>query len=171
MGKAKKKNGKKKDKNGQNANQLFNFLPDSYLERTSRPIYAVVFLLPFILFYWLHFLVAHENESIGRKIQAQTEELARIERANMALRQQVATTYAEAVMAERAQALGYRPQQPLYLLVDRPLAPASAGSHSDRLFQPSIFRDAPVIESTAETGTNTVPGSGAESSSAVAGQP
>ena len=53
MGKAKKKNGKKKDKNGQNANQLFNFLPDSYLERTSRPIYAIVFLLPFILFYEL----------------------------------------------------------------------------------------------------------------------
>lgn len=124
-----------------------------------------------ILFYWLHFLVAHENESIGRKIQAQTEELARIERVNMALRQQVATTYAEAVMAERARALGYRPQQPLYLLVDRPLAPASAGSHSDRLFQPSIFRDAPVMESTAETGANVVPGTGAERSSAVAGRP
>ena len=26
-------------------------MPDSYLERTSRPIYAAVFLLPFILFY------------------------------------------------------------------------------------------------------------------------
>ncbi len=31
--------------------QLFNFAKDSYLERTSRPIYAVVFLLPFIVFY------------------------------------------------------------------------------------------------------------------------
>jgi hypothetical protein len=31
--------------------QLLNFAPDSYLERTSRPIYAIVFLLPFIVFY------------------------------------------------------------------------------------------------------------------------
>jgi hypothetical protein len=30
---------------------LLNFTQDSYLERTSRPIYAVLFLLPFILFY------------------------------------------------------------------------------------------------------------------------
>ena len=33
--------------------QLLNFAPDSYLERTSRPIYAIVFLLPFIVFYEL----------------------------------------------------------------------------------------------------------------------
>jgi len=33
--------------------QLFNFAPNSYLERTSRPIYAVFFLLPFIVFYEL----------------------------------------------------------------------------------------------------------------------
>jgi len=31
--------------------QLLNFAPDSYLERTSRPIYALFFLLPFIIFY------------------------------------------------------------------------------------------------------------------------
>jgi hypothetical protein len=31
--------------------QLFNFAQDSYLERTSRPIYAIVFLLPFIIIY------------------------------------------------------------------------------------------------------------------------
>ncbi|NQT02904.1 MAG: CPBP family intramembrane metalloprotease [Planctomycetes bacterium] len=34
-----------------NTNQLFNFTKDSYLERTSRPIYAIIFLLPFIVFY------------------------------------------------------------------------------------------------------------------------
>ena len=33
--------------------QLFNFAPNSYLERTSRPIYAIVFLLPFIIVYEL----------------------------------------------------------------------------------------------------------------------
>jgi hypothetical protein len=31
--------------------QMFNFAQDSYLERTSRPIYAIIFLLPFIIFY------------------------------------------------------------------------------------------------------------------------
>jgi len=35
------------------ANQLFDFRKDSYLERTSRPIYAIFFLLPFIVFYEL----------------------------------------------------------------------------------------------------------------------
>jgi membrane protease YdiL (CAAX protease family) len=33
------------------AKQLFDFTKDSYLERTSRPIYAIIFLLPFIIFY------------------------------------------------------------------------------------------------------------------------
>ena len=40
-----------KDKYKHNTSQLFNFAKDSYLERTSRPIYAMVFLLPFIIFY------------------------------------------------------------------------------------------------------------------------
>lgn len=31
--------------------QLLNFGPDSYLERTSRPAYAIVFLVPMIIFY------------------------------------------------------------------------------------------------------------------------
>ncbi len=41
------------NKNKYNTSQLFNFAQDSYLERTSRPIYAIVFLLPFIVFYEL----------------------------------------------------------------------------------------------------------------------
>lgn len=43
--------GRTKDKDGHVTSQLLNFTPDSYLERTSRPIYAIVFLLPFIVFY------------------------------------------------------------------------------------------------------------------------
>jgi hypothetical protein len=39
------------DKYKYSTSQLFNFTKDSYLERTSRPIYAIVFLLPFIIFY------------------------------------------------------------------------------------------------------------------------
>lgn len=44
-----KKNGSSRNK--QSTSQLFNFAQDSYLERTSRPIYAIVFLLPLIVFY------------------------------------------------------------------------------------------------------------------------
>ncbi len=43
----------KEKKNKYSVSQLFNFVQDSYFERTSRPIYAVVFLLPFIIFYEL----------------------------------------------------------------------------------------------------------------------
>jgi hypothetical protein len=45
--------GKKKatDRHKVSTSQLLNFVKDSYLERTSRPIYAILFLLPFILFY------------------------------------------------------------------------------------------------------------------------
>jgi hypothetical protein len=42
-----------KDKYKYNKSQLLNFAEDSYLERTSRPIYAIIFLLPFIIFYEL----------------------------------------------------------------------------------------------------------------------
>lgn len=31
--------------------QLFNFAEDSYLERSTRPVYSLIFLLPFIVFY------------------------------------------------------------------------------------------------------------------------
>jgi len=43
--------GRKKENGSFATSQLLNFTPDSYLERTSRPIYAIVFLLPFIVFY------------------------------------------------------------------------------------------------------------------------
>ncbi len=52
MGKAKKAN-KTKKQHKFSTGQMFNFAQDSYLERTSRPIYAIVFLLPFIIFYEL----------------------------------------------------------------------------------------------------------------------
>ncbi len=45
-------NGLKKRFN-KSTSQLLNFTEGSYLERTSRPIYAVIFLLPFIAFYEL----------------------------------------------------------------------------------------------------------------------
>lgn len=42
-----------KDKRSGAFSQLFTFMRDSYLDRTARPVYAVVYLLPFILFYEL----------------------------------------------------------------------------------------------------------------------
>jgi len=42
---------KKKEKRDRSSSQLLNFARDSYLERTSRPVYAIIFLMPFIIFY------------------------------------------------------------------------------------------------------------------------
>jgi membrane protease YdiL (CAAX protease family) len=51
--KLREKNGNQMKEKRYSVSQLFNFVQDSYFERTSRPIYAVVFLLPFIVFYEL----------------------------------------------------------------------------------------------------------------------
>jgi hypothetical protein len=51
--KAEEPAGEMDNKGKHSTSQLFNFVEDSYLERTSRPIYAVIFLLPFIIFYEL----------------------------------------------------------------------------------------------------------------------
>jgi len=50
-----------KKKQQYDVGQLFNFAHDSYLERTSRPIYAVIFLLPFIVFYELGTILINTN--------------------------------------------------------------------------------------------------------------
>jgi hypothetical protein len=42
---------KTQDKSKYSTAQLLNFARGSYLERTSRPIYALLFVLPFIIFY------------------------------------------------------------------------------------------------------------------------
>ncbi|MBE0536913.1 MAG: CPBP family intramembrane metalloprotease [Phycisphaerae bacterium] len=41
----------KKNKRKTSTGQLVNFVPDSYLDRTSRPVYAIAFLLIFIVVY------------------------------------------------------------------------------------------------------------------------
>jgi len=50
-----------KDKYKYGTSQLFNFAGGSYLERTSRPVYALVFLLPFILLYELGTVLIKTN--------------------------------------------------------------------------------------------------------------
>jgi len=49
------------DKYKYSTSGLFNFAQDSYLERTSRPIYALIFLLPFIVFYELGTLLINTD--------------------------------------------------------------------------------------------------------------
>jgi membrane protease YdiL (CAAX protease family) len=44
---------RKNGKQSYTTSQLLNYARDSYLERTSRPVYAIIFLLPFIVFYEL----------------------------------------------------------------------------------------------------------------------
>ena len=41
------------DKYKYSTGQLFSFAHNSYFDRTSRPVYALIFLLPFIIFYEL----------------------------------------------------------------------------------------------------------------------
>lgn len=50
-----------KDKIKYSTSQLFNFTRDSYLERTSRPVYAIFFLLPFIVFYEIGTIFINTN--------------------------------------------------------------------------------------------------------------
>jgi membrane protease YdiL (CAAX protease family) len=45
------KNNGMKNRFSYSSSQLLNFTKDSYLERTGRPFYGLVFLLPFIVFY------------------------------------------------------------------------------------------------------------------------
>jgi hypothetical protein len=45
------KSRKTKGQRDHSTSQLLNLARDSYLERTSRPVYAILFLVPFILFY------------------------------------------------------------------------------------------------------------------------
>jgi hypothetical protein len=41
--------------------QLFNFVQDSYFERTSRPVYAMIFLLPFLVIYEVGTILINTN--------------------------------------------------------------------------------------------------------------
>ena len=68
-----------------------------------------------ILFAWLHLILALQIASTGRQIQIATEELQKLKRDNMAVVRDTAVAESEEKMAERAAALGYGPQAPVYL--------------------------------------------------------
>jgi hypothetical protein len=70
-------------------------------------------------------IMAQQIESVGREIQAGQEKLDKIRRENAALQGEIATMDTQKKMAERAEDMNYEPQQPLYLLIDQPLAPST----------------------------------------------
>ena len=82
----------------------------------------VIFLSLFILFLWLNFWMTQQIESIGRDIQAGTEELQSLEREGDATRQQISHKGSQRNMSERARLLGYQPQAPFFLNMSEPLA-------------------------------------------------
>jgi hypothetical protein len=68
-----------------------------------------------ILFAWLQLILALQIASTGRQIQVATEELSRLKRSNMAVVRDTAIVESEEKMSERAMAIGYGPQTPVYL--------------------------------------------------------
>jgi len=79
-----------------------------------------------ILFAWLHLILALQIASTGRQIQIATEELQKLKRDNMALVRDTAIAESEEKMAERAAALGYGPQAPVYLSLGQTLTTAGS---------------------------------------------
>jgi hypothetical protein len=47
---------------GASASQLFNYSENSYLERTSRPVYAIIFLAPLIVLYEVGTILVNTNQ-------------------------------------------------------------------------------------------------------------
>ena len=109
---------------------------------------AVVAIL--ILSLWLHFFLALEIESTGREIDVKTEELERLQRENLAKMNQISLLDSQRRLASEATGMGFRPQQPLYLAVNRPLvSPASQAQESSFL---SIW-DVGAVREAAAAGT------------------
>jgi hypothetical protein len=94
------------------------------LEAPSLPLRAALIALVaiVILFRWLHLIVSLQVASTNRQIQVSTDELGRQERANAALLCSVAEAASPRSLAERARALGYRPQPPVYVPSGEPLS-------------------------------------------------
>jgi len=114
-----------------------------------------VFVALLISFLWLHFILAQQIESVGREIQIAQEDLDKIRRQNYALQGDISLVGTQKEMAQRAKALNYQPQQPLYLPVDQQLPPSTQewGTSGLGLFLPGSSAEtasqAPVDSSDA----------------------
>lgn len=112
-----------------------------YTAKGSSPpiqLILVVFVALFILFLWLNFVLTQEIESIGREIQARTEQLQAAERRQDVLLKEISLLGSQERMAEQALRMGYRPQTPVYLSVAEPLGQTAApGSAGEQAAQPT----------------------------------
>jgi hypothetical protein len=81
----------------------------------------VIFISLFILFLWLNFALTQQIETIGRDIQAKSEELESLQRQGDAYRQAISAKGSQSNMSERARLLGYQPQAPVFLRMSEPL--------------------------------------------------
>jgi hypothetical protein len=90
----------------------------------------IIFVGLLILFRWLHLILALQLASTGRQIQIKTEDLQRIERQNTSLVQQISEAESPSVLADRATQEGYKPDSPVYLQTNQPLAPPAASIES-----------------------------------------
>lgn len=81
----------------------------------------IAFISLVVLFLWLNFVLTQEIESMGREIQVRNEELRALERQHDALLREISVTGSERNLAQRANALGYRTDMPIYLMIDEPI--------------------------------------------------
>jgi cell division protein FtsB len=84
-----------------------------------------------VLLYWLHFILAVGNVSIGQEIQNKTAELEKIKRGNTVVLLEIATATSQENMAARAEEKGYEPQKPLFLKVANPLPQPIDGTQGE----------------------------------------
>jgi cell division protein FtsB len=108
-------------------------IPHSKIQKRERarlatrvlPMKAVIiaFVVLFILFLWLHFILAMDITSTYRQIEGKTGELDRLKRDSSALRREIAKVESLVDMSTRVEGQGYIFQEPLYLMLSQPLPP------------------------------------------------
>jgi len=113
-------------------------------------VVAVIALI--ILLLWLNFFLAQEIESLGRDITTQSAELDKIDRLNQSLIGEIALAESQANRAEQAKIVGFVPQQPLYLITNRPVV-QQADPRRDTAFL-SLWDIAPRVQFTSTVPQN-----------------
>lgn len=101
----------------------------------------IAFISLVILFLWLNFILTQEIESIGREIQVKTRELGALERQNDALLREISVAGSELNLAQRAKSLGYKPDMPVYLAVDEPIAGSIEDASDTGSFSASLTEE------------------------------
>jgi hypothetical protein len=84
-------------------------------------IVIAAFVALLILFSWLRLILALEIASTGREIQQRTGDLERIQRLNDHKRAVIARAKSPQTLHDAAYAQGFRPYQPIYVSMPRPL--------------------------------------------------